>query len=1123
MELLLPKRAFDFVPAHACLYCGHTLPKKKIYHIVHFGIEPELEERAARGDLNTIRCGACGEQETISVVSMVIDPKKSRRMIVYPNAATIPSHKKILKNMEALVAATVIDEKEMLSLPLICCLSQADLQSIMPLSHHETLDYGFSSEQRHRRLLATYTQCGENLLRQLHEQYEKTGERLSKEGLGDLLVIYRPTNFEASTSGKTHITNYFRSILEEEQDRRALEKIEILSELVHGQIDSFHTNEDIGDPAKLDQVSERLNEIASANDLQTNPESKFNFVRISKWFEKLGSPFQAMDALEFYLNFVDMDRINFSDLEALVAFGALLEDTERWKVMPSGDYFAVAIILIENYYTEIPEAKPIYAKALLYTSIVHSRRGRLLDAGYVQLDAARVFEELGDGEQATELAMRARDTGVDLGNVQLVDEASKLLPEIQVTESSALVGSIGEHAIVNVMPPGPAWNEINHGVVVPYGAVVVNKKPVNYDREHMDELYSDRRDRIEIFAPIQNGFAHQHFITLALEAMNFKSVTIRYWKCGSSGEAPHLSKEVIWHRSYLANLAAIDNDEERGKDDSRIDVMNWAANNGCYIWLFEEYTAFMVRLNERSETLTPDQVFFFAGTLAKLSKVAAPSFNLEPRQFAEISVRLFEKIEGQFDSMSPMQAAISRNWYATVLELTANPEKAENLYWENIGTSFGVKFDASGREEKQSARRLANVDIMCAFRTQLSLNGMNLPASAKRRLFSLREASKNYDLVTDYISRNLSETVDVDEALMEAGEKALISTSYRQVWLVREMQGVSGGIQILTPSPDKTINHERVEWETPIRFFRVLDEYYSTGEFLDEPDEIKTAEMLAEIHNCKVWASKIMPKTRLTKYSQNEGLITETICAEHYLGNIPWGFLGVMLQSEGYSSPEVCWLSAFSFASADIAQTRQKEGRSARRVSIFVDPDEDLDLEEIESRFRLPPDNVLEATLFPHKEAKKTTFLEEIEVADCIVFLGHSYVDKSDDTHSLELSDGLLFQHDLEKLNPQRADTARVAIVFGCWGGHSSVDNPDFVWGSRGLPQTMKRLGFDYIISSVWPVSERVAHDFTEEFLAMWRSGNSVQKAYFLAYDKLLSEYELEDLALEGSSIQLFA
>lgn len=65
-------------------------------------------------------------------------------------------------------------------------------------------------------------------------------------------------------------------------------------------------------------------------------------------------------------------------------------------------------------------------------------------------------------------------------------------------------------------------------------------------------------------------------------------------------------------------------------------------------------------------------------------------------------------------------------------------------------------------------------------------------------------------------------------------------------------------------------------------------------------------------------------------------------------------------------------------------------------------------------------------------------------------------------------------------------------------------------------------MGFDFVISAIWPISPRLASAFMRNFLLNAVSGNAnVVQAFVSAYDGVIRQFGAERTVVEGPCIQL--
>jgi CHAT domain-containing protein len=144
--------------------------------------------------------------------------------------------------------------------------------------------------------------------------------------------------------------------------------------------------------------------------------------------------------------------------------------------------------------------------------------------------------------------------------------------------------------------------------------------------------------------------------------------------------------------------------------------------------------------------------------------------------------------------------------------------------------------------------------------------------------------------------------------------------------------------------------------------------------------------------------------------------------------------------------------------------------------------------------------------------------------ADVLGFIGHGVYREKDHSSVLVLSLGAEVNgNELLALTPHLSERRRIAVVLSCWGASSDFDKGRETWEPDGIVYGLKAVGFDYIVSSLWPISPRMAQVFMLKFCIGLGTDTSIESAFAAAYYSLFERFGREAVVTEAMSLQLMA
>ena len=98
--------------------------------------------------------------------------------------------------------------------------------------------------------------------------------------------------------------------------------------------------------------------------------------------------------------------------------------------------------------------------------------------------------------------------------------------------------------------------------------------------------------------------------------------------------------------------------------------------------------------------------------------------------------------------------------------------------------------------------------------------------------------------------------------------------------------------------------------------------------------------------------------------------------------------------------------------------------------------------------------------------------------------------------------DGILTAYEISKLNLSNTD---LVVLSACETGLGDINGSEGVFG---LQRAFKMAGVDYLIMSLWQVSDQQTADLMNLFYEYWLNGNDIRSSFEMAQSEMREKYD---------------
>jgi len=353
----------------------------------------------------------------------------------------------------------------------------------------------------------------------------------------------------------------------------------------------------------------------------------------------------------------------------------------------------------------------------------------------------------------------------------------------------------------------------------------------------------------------------------------------------------------------------------------------------------------------------------------------------------------------------------------------------------------------------------------------------------------------------------------IDRGSRDSADFVTIARSnprYRQLSLLRDHDEFVGGWLILAGGTDGIPTLKYVSYEEPYDIFNTIDsDLAALGENLKKDATYSGGALPGTLARFCNWAEEAV--------LGEDGEQTELyISVTEYLLGLPWSLAGAI---RARPTPIVS-----TFAGAMASRLCDRRTLHCGSFAAYLDPLGDLsELHDLAPSIGISCARFGTVDVRIGARATAVPFQRDVQRVDLLLYIGHGL--RKEETSCLTFHLGReLSPTDLTGLPAQArvpiGSEARVAVVLSCWGGALDWKQSASDWEPDGLAYRLKACGFDYVITSLWPISPLGAKAFVAAFVELVGKG-SIPQAFVAAYRQVLADFGQTRTYLEAGCLQL--
>ena len=1122
---------------HRCRECGHKLePFTALYLAGPW--EPATVEAALTGRLNLITCGVCKSSYPFEVPLLICSLDRNRLIVVMDRGFIIPERRAIEEMLDALLLRRTGPSSPLLGLPKQSTSHVKFIPGLLEVPDEYVYLEEAAVYERQVRLALSPRSKAWTLRRQfinlayLEAQRARsfTAEQEEPVPRCELGFIHIATPFESTRAGHSAIRKAFQVV---DADSWVIQ-----SNLTGQALASLcrHAPTDI---PKDRRYHGKLTKRFLANIDQIHLLGAVEpTVRKAVWLNALHElfacdhPALALDLGEAYIAQISLDSMDIYDVEAMVLFGALLQraggDFNGEVALP---YLMVGVRALDKERSKGNEKVAFVAAfSREIAALELQRTGELSDALQYYLEALGLYEAAESAKglasvvgKAIPLAAALRDERA-LTILRAFEEnmAESADPVIQLDQLWSALDSIksGDSATPRVRTA--IYNLIdNPASPWPPDELRITLKPINFDANDAKTMPPDPTLDVEL----TRAYRPADWMRLRRSRTRFPSDVLIGRVIQLTDTSGHIAVEEIIQHPMLdwARSGSDPADQRTRLESAERELLNWAAVEGYFVWLASQVVRYDKTHGSDPEAW-PQPLRFSLGRALGSAAVSEKHQNDKSRGwFADTSIRLLATALGPAAShasvipqeLTPQAVFMTRSALARCYELVGKLEEAWQTYEINVWQAFRVRHFASDLAARKAIQELIGPESSRLNRVRLRLED-SPPPQTVRDLFETVEMTR---------ARVLADAIEITSSRESATSPRNLkwhAAQYVQLSIVQSTNDYSGCWLAIREAAGSSIVLRRIEWDEPLSCHEELESVFLNARALSSGE---SGGAIAAVECIR----------RMVRWMERESFFLSPARSTSLRVFTYWIFLGRSAESSAHisthqglqaPSPDVPLIAAFSRATAISGEEAALTPLQPEKVGLFLDPLGDLP----EVALIASP---MEAALVPRVQsfqassglaASTANFLAAARDADLLGFIGHG--SHASDHRNTQLVFSLGRRLGQEDFAPSPGITRRgprLAIILACWGGQSDIVHSLSSWEPDGLVYALKGIGFDFVISALWPISPRLASAFMQSFLLDAVSGNmTVVQAFVNAYDSVIRHFGVERTVVEGPCIQLY-
>ncbi len=1113
-ELLYPKVPRTDIVGQPCGSCNEPLPDSVVHHVVFPG-SPEMR-LAEEGLLNSLQCSACGFLGFFTASSLIVHADRGRLLFIIPN--TVP-----LFNLEGLdrclreLAQAKPHFTIWKDLPCQTMGSASQIPGLLEVPDERVYLDGVRERQRisrlglplelRARLFVTHQIELLNLQVAKRDELESVPDSGFQIEVHNKFSIYEQTsrcltafrdavnNHAPENDGKEYFELVVQSLDSDIEDARsvALQESEKVAYERH-------------DDEKTRQYDTEIKTLLGTKDASLlTYQQLFNFVLN---YHFAGDLLFSMDLAECYLTRGHPTGESNEQVFMVVGlFGFTLERLNSLTTFDALPYLDFAMREGGEYLPPTLVARLESMKARYYKRVHENYRASV----YLSISAAKKLIQVEEHREAGNLLRDALLTSDEMGDVELKNQAIELLNSLPgsttatETESTASDRTIEKFDLIyNMLPNGPHWASVAEEASVNYGSIIFKKIPINYSFDHELELYEELRFRVEGYGPHRKEDIEDFEKSMG---DHYRTVVVRVWDTReASEEVLDLHFEQIMHHPLLVSAPERSEPDELRNPDTLPMLVQWAGQNRLAKWLLNS----LVRsFNEFGDPLPIKLRLAYGAAFSGLIGFETPETNVST---ANIVVNLLgptveESDAYLLDNYSPSSVTSLRRNLAKGYEVKSDFTKALDLYKKNLDSAVRVRnYNQEDNRLAIRAQQLAGSDVGRYFRCLLSITDWSPNQEQLSFIAKIGEQSR---------SRYLASQFSEPDRLAGASSNRLFVENYAQMWLVTSLHETEGAWVWVSEPESGVFSLSRIDWDVPLRLYRSVDGIFANRYSSQDKKAEELTRANEAIRDGIEWVRSL-----IELYPGDADWMG--VSPKAYLLNFPWCFFSTLVGMSEETQGNRLLSRVFSSSTMRAVTTAPFAKTVDGKMNLFVNPLGDLpELDTLKYQPRGDKSGA-NANMFKRMAASNSMFLDAVVDSDCLVYIGHGKQRRDLETTNLVFSFGReVTETQISECKGAAGNSARVAIVLACWGGASAMEGSLEGWEAQGLPYAFKSAGYDFVITSIWPLSPDVARFFVETFLAHWDDYDDCVSCFCHTYRDLISEFGIDRVIHEGGGIEL--
>ena len=1168
---ICPSHAVSIIDSIPCGICGpdYLLPPYEFLHVITDGSPQEIIANTLEGTLHEHSCPRCGHRGHLNFPTCIYLSEYSRIVYVIPDHIPPTEHHIVKDHLNRILKDLVALDELIENLPSQTTNFTHFVPALLEISVPALNFLATVRENRLSRLTYPLETKKSMLVKQMVELFSTDfglDKKNSKLELNDRDIY---TVFEAAHLDRHEILQEISDIMyKNTSTKRSREKVAALGNFLGTDI-----QRDLAAPsldAEQESLFDALSRARLSLDRKPNDQDLYLLINSIDYFHKKGFDRIAIDLSEYYVTAMERGLLS-TNVKSLIKYGALLVRL-RSEVSADPTPFLSESLAYMEAEMDASDSEVQFYKALCheYLALHYGDIDQWPLGRSHAIRAAEIFLDLNDRpkefQRNLDMAIGYNQVAPDLADAQKIDalfDRTKRPADNEIEErSKQLIHEnkkqlfSSDHKIrnltFNVFPPGLHWDTLlGEEYRARYGSVICKRTPVNYAEGDDWSQYGTVVSDVDYYGPYE-----EQYVTMVQNPIELlpdhEFCTIRFWEKSEDGEDLVLEFEDVWHP--VLNLLSDNSEAGAGVQDLPDEVheafhrlYSWAASHGRFAWLLRQFhPSFLDK-----EALQIPRIFFHASSYGMALALSArristrtvsmasngplgdsdqtAMLNTQLSQLVELSEKMLANALG-YNGEVPMRLPPSlileaRSLFASLCELRGDSEKAKGLYKKNVNS---VLFSGgrSGLERQLELSATLGGDLSRFIRTIFGSNATPFEELSTESVFQLIEAIRSQQLYAHYLksrSKNALDTYDSHLIGCGTGDLLLIQP---QLTLVQSFGDFSGFWLAMCDSPAGIVS-KKIDWTPFYRLHLLLEKIYRNIKELSEIGRKKIddlfellGEILESITDIIVEVRTLFVEKSKFGYVDSNIPCHINVVGQSYLASFPWMLL-TLLDNDALTTLKItCLSSSVSLECSRHSIDRRSKTLALGSVRLCCDPLGDLP--ETHSMARFLESDLEDFACFTGLRCTKSKMQQSIEEANLFVYIGHGKLRREIGQTALLACLGDELTPDCLPLYKEcRLDGIRVAVVLACWGG--TLDPYDSVSQlmANGMPSSLKRLGYDWIVTSMYPISPKMAVEFGQSYIDLLSKHMDPVLSFSESYRVLARRYGRATFIREAGGLML--